>query len=241
MAIKSGIALFAAATIVLAAAGSAAAEASAHAKPGFVIDFSAQQNNKKGKKGAGAPHKNVGHPQKKSVSHAGAARKSGGKKNFVIKKSGNKTIVIKKTGTPRVSHKNKTGNKNFGVIKKTGPGGTKAVVVVPKGSGKVTAKRMRGLSRGKGQASVRGRNFSTWRGGRYRTRYHNRWVTFVPLAALTAILIGEDRYYPYAYISAPIDYCEGITEDGCDLRWREVETIEGDLIGQCVAYCPWQD
>ena len=237
MAIKSGIALFAAATIVLAAAGSAAAETSAHAKPGFVIDFSAQQN-KKGKKGAekGRPpqkagRKKVGHQQKKSVSHRGNARKSGG----------NKTIVIKKTGTPRVSHKNKTGNKNFGVIKKTGPGGTKAVVVVPKGSGKVTAKRMRGLSRGKGQASVRGRNFSTWRGGRYRTRYRNRWVTFVPLAALTAILIGEDRYYPYAYISAPIDYCEGITEDGCDLRWREVETIEGDRVGQCVAYCPWQD
>jgi hypothetical protein len=239
MAIKSGIALFAAAAIVLAAAGGAAAQASAHAKPGFVIDFSAQQN-KKGKKGAGKkagqPQKagrqqKAGHPQKKSVSHTGNARKSGGKK----------TIVIKKPGTPGVGHKNKTGNKNIGVIKKTGPGGTKAVVVVPKGSGKVTAKRMRGLSRGKGQASVRGRNFSTWRGGRYRTRYRNRWVTFVPLAALTAILIGENRYYPYAYISAPIDYCEGITEDGCDLRWREVETIEGDRVGQCVAYCPWQD
>lgn len=53
-----------------------------------------------------------------------------------------------------------------------------------------------------------------------------------------AILIGEQRYYPYAYLSAPQDYCEGETEDGCELRWREVDTIEGDVIGQCVAYCP---
>ena len=52
--------------------------------------------------------------------------------------------------------------------------------------------------------------------------------------------IGSSQYYPYAYVSAPEPYCEGLTEDGCELMWQEVETIEGDVINQCVAYCPWQ-
>ena len=53
-------------------------------------------------------------------------------------------------------------------------------------------------------------------------------------------MVGSDEYYPYAYISAPEQYCEGVTEDGCELRWQQVETVEGDVIDQCVAYCPWQ-
>jgi hypothetical protein len=56
---------------------------------------------------------------------------------------------------------------------------------------------------------------------------------------LGAIAIGSDQYYPYAYISAPEDYCEGFTEDGCQLMWQEVPTEEGDAVDQCVAYCPW--
>ena len=60
-------------------------------------------------------------------------------------------------------------------------------------------------------------------------------------ATLSRHPLGAQRYYPYAYLSAPQDNCEGETEDGCELRWREVDTIEGDVIGQCVAYCPWQD
>jgi hypothetical protein len=43
-----------------------------------------------------------------------------------------------------------------------------------------------------------------------------------------AIAIGSSEYYPYAYISAPENYCEGLTEDGCELMWQDVETIEGD-------------
>jgi hypothetical protein len=30
------------------------------------------------------------------------------------------------------------------------------------------------------------------------------------------------------------------SEDGCELVWQQVETVEGDVIDQCVAYCPWQ-
>ena len=33
---------------------------------------------------------------------------------------------------------------------------------------------------------------------------------------------------------------EGQTEDGCELMWQDVQTEEGDVIEQCVAYCPWQ-
>ena len=87
------------------------------------------------------------------------------------------------------------------------------------------------------RTTIRGRNFSVRRGG-FRIRHGRKWRTFVALSALSAIVIGSSSYYPYAYISAPEPFCEGLTEDGCQLQWREVETIEGDLVGQCVAYCP---
>jgi hypothetical protein len=106
----------------------------------------------------------------------------------------------------------------------------------------VTTRRLRGLSAtGVGHASIRGHNYSTWRHGRYRRRYHNAWVTFVPLSALAVLLIEDHDFYAYAYIDAPEDYCYGRTEDGCQLLWDEIETLEGELVGQCVAYCPWQD
>ena len=94
-------------------------------------------------------------------------------------------------------------------------------------------------ARGAGRFTVRGQNYSAWRSG-YRVRRGSGWRTFVALSALGAIAIGSNQYYPYAYISAPENYCEGLTEDGCELNWQEVETIEGDVINQCVAYCPWQ-
>jgi hypothetical protein len=93
---------------------------------------------------------------------------------------------------------------------------------------------------GAGRAMIRGRNFSVWRGNGYRVRYGNGWRTFVALGTLSALTIGAVSYYPYAYLSAPQPYCEGLTEDGCELRWQEVETLEGDIVGQCVSYCPWQ-
>jgi hypothetical protein len=53
-------------------------------------------------------------------------------------------------------------------------------------------------------------------------------------------MIGGHDYYPYAYISAPEDYCDGLTPDRCQLVWQDVETDEGDITQACVAYCPWQ-
>jgi len=113
-------------------------------------------------------------------------------------------------------------------------------VVTPSGTRAVTAARLRGVPvRGAGSAVIRGRNYSAWRSG-YRVRHGDGWWTFVALSTLGAIAIGSNQYYPYAYISAPQPYCEGLTEDGCELMWQEVQTIEGDVVNQCVAYCPWQ-
>jgi len=128
-----------------------------------------------------------------------------------------------------------------------GGGGRKVVspaitprVVTPHGLRTITAARLRGIpARGASRATIRGHNYSAWRNG-YRVRRGNSWRTFVALSALGAITIGAIEYYPYAYISAPEPYCEGLTEDGCELMWQEVETLEGDVIDQCVAYCPWQ-
>ena len=113
-------------------------------------------------------------------------------------------------------------------------------VVTPSGTRTVTAARLRGVPvRGAGRAVIRGRNYSAWRSS-YRVRHGHGWWTFVALSTLGAIAIGSNQYYPYAYISAPQPYCEGLTEDGCELMWQEVQTIEGDVVNQCVAYCPWQ-
>jgi hypothetical protein len=113
-------------------------------------------------------------------------------------------------------------------------------VVTPRGTRTVTASRLRGVpTRGAGRVAIRGQNYSAWRSG-YRVRHGSGWWTFVALSTLGAIAIGSNQYYPYAYLSAPEPYCEGLTEDGCQLMWQEVETIEGGVVNQCVAYCPWQ-
>src|ERR1035437_8340254 len=107
--------------------------------------------------------------------------------------------------------------------------------VTPRGSRAVTGGRLRGA----GRAAIQGHNYSVWR-GRHRVRHGGGWRTFGALSALGARIIGSNQYYPYTYISAPENYCEGLTEDGCELMWQDVETIEGDVVPQCVAYCPWQ-
>jgi len=89
------------------------------------------------------------------------------------------------------------------------------------------------------RARIAGRNYSVWRGS-HRVRRGGHWRTFAALSTLSALMLGSSYYYPYAYIDAPAPYCEGLTEDGCQLQWREVPTLEGPPEFQCVAYCPWQ-
>jgi hypothetical protein len=66
------------------------------------------------------------------------------------------------------------------------------------------------------------------------------WRTFVTLGTLAGLVVGGATYYPYAYVDAPAPYCDGLTEDGCQLQWVDVETLEGGVESQCVAYCPRQ-
>ena len=70
-----------------------------------------------------------------------------------------------------------------------------------------------------------------WRGARR---------SLIPIAALTAITVGAVSYRAYAYVPVEQPLCAGPTPEGCELRWTEVPTPEGDLIPQCVAYCPPQ-
>jgi hypothetical protein len=107
-------------------------------------------------------------------------------------------------------------------------------------AGVVTMSRLRNLRAiGVSRALIRDRNYSVWRQACH-AHYHDRWYTCVALSTLPAILIAANEFYPFAYIDAPESYCDGLTEDGCQLVWQDVQTDEGDVIPQCVAYCPWQ-
>jgi hypothetical protein len=138
---------------------------------------------------------------------------------------GVKTITAPDTTNPNAAGASKT-------LQTFTPHGANASVVTMSRLGDVPAI---GVSR----ASIRGENYSVWRHG-YHAHYHGRLYTCVALSALPAILIAANQFYPFAYIDAPESYCDGLTEDGCQLVWQNVETDEGDIIPQCVAYCPWQ-
>jgi len=162
------------------------------------------------------------------------------KVNVGTKKNVGPKVVGPKVVGPKVVGPKVTGPKAVN----TKVGGPKNVKVFtphgPKSKTVVVKTNLRGYPlHGAGRATIAGRNYSVWRNN-YRVRHRNGWYTFVGLSALTVLAIGAYEYYPYAYISAPEPYCDGLTGDGCQLVWREVETIEGDLVPQCVAYCPWQ-
>jgi hypothetical protein len=76
---------------------------------------------------------------------------------------------------------------------------------------------------------VRGPRFVWW--GGYRR-------TFIPLAALGVVLIGGAYWYPDGYVSVAQPLCTGLTPDGCQLTWRNVDFEDGGGVPQCVQYCP---
>jgi hypothetical protein len=129
-------------------------------------------------------------------------------------------------------HVGKIGQQPNGVVRQRNVGQQCTVGQAGRG---LHAAAIRGASR----ATITGRNYSIWRGS-HRVRRGGQWRTFVGLGALGAVAFGATHYYPYAYIDAPAPYCQGLTEDGCQLQWRAVPTVEGPMEFQCVAYCPWQ-
>ena len=172
--------------------------------------------------------------QGKSRGGGGGERARSRQKTHTAKPHSNRrTITRRKTdATPRARTRSKVHTETR---RRETPKATRKIT--SQDGGKRISKA--GKLRGAAHARIRGRNFSVWR-GRHRIRHGNGFRTFVTLSTLGAILYGSDYYYPYAYLSASEPYCDGVTDDGCVLRWREVETIEGNSLYQCVAYCPWQ-
>jgi hypothetical protein len=246
--------LFAAATFLFAPCAANAAQARS-----ATIEFSAQQQQEhKGKPQKAAP---AGRPAQSHVAPQRAAPQRAAR--TVTQPKATSHAVSQPKVTSRAVKQPKATSRAVKLPKATSravkqpkatskpvaptAGGRKVVspaaaprVVTPRGTRTVTASRLRGVpARGAGRVAIRGQNYTAWRSG-YRVRHGNGWWTFVALSTLGAIAIGSNQYYPYAYLSAPEPYCEGLTEDGCQLRWQEVETIEGGVVNQCVAYCPWQ-
>ena len=211
-------------------------------------NFSAQQKKEKGNKAAparraapqraaprmAAPHRaepRIAAPQRRTAPHSVTQRKINSR--AITRPKATSRVVKQRQGAPKVVAP-------AAAARKTASPAAAPRVITPRGTRAVTTSRLRGVpARGAGRTVIRGHNYSVWRSG-YRIRHGSGWRTFVALSTLGAIAIGSNEYYPYAYISAPEDYCQGLTEDGCELNWEQVQTQEGDVIDQCVAYCPWQ-
>jgi hypothetical protein len=81
------------------------------------------------------------------------------------------------------------------------------------------------------------RRISIFRGGRtIFVGRHSRRI--VAVSALAAIAVGAAYYYPYGYVAIARPACYGVTAEGCTLHWQDVPTEEGDVVTQCVQYCP---
>ncbi len=241
-----GTSLFAAGLIAAAGLSLSTKSSAQGASPGS-IELSAQQNNDNKKKKPApkpvqrpAPHANVPHRTAPHVNVQRAPTHNNVQQNvprhnapnrFVRPPNNGPKVVTPQNAGPKVINRRTT-------VKST----TTVRTFTPRSPRwhTVTAGRLRGMpGTGIGHTSIRGRNYSVWRRD-YRVRYHGGYRTFVALSALTALAIAGSQYYPYAYIDAPQDYCDGLTPDGCQLVWEDVQTEEGDVIPQCVAYCPWQ-
>jgi hypothetical protein len=88
-----------------------------------------------------------------------------------------------------------------------------------------------------GPVRIGGRRVVVYRQG-WRPYWRGRYWNVVPIVALGAFTVGAIAYAPYAYLPVAEPVCTGYTEDGCVLRWTEVPTEQGDLVPQCVTYCP---
>jgi hypothetical protein len=88
-----------------------------------------------------------------------------------------------------------------------------------------------------GPVRIGGRRVVVYRQG-WRPYWRGRYWNVVPIVALGAFTVGAIAYAPYAYLPVAEPVCSGYTEDGCVLRWTEVPTEQGDLVPQCVTYCP---
>ena len=173
-------------------------------------------------------------------------RSGGGSKTVAPRTGGPQTFTAPKTyvGPKGVGPKGVGPQNQFVTPKGVGPKPVVNPYVGPKGVGpRVVGPSGPGFraigTGGSGRVYVGGRNYTVWRGP-HRVNYGGRWATLAAIGALGFIVYSGARYYPYAYLSAEGPYCEGLTPDGCVLQLQEVPTVEGFVVPQCVAYCPWQ-
>jgi hypothetical protein len=75
-----------------------------------------------------------------------------------------------------------------------------------------------------------------WR-DHHRIWWGGRWRVFVPFAALGAVTYAGHYYYPDSYVGFARPYCSGVTDDGCQLNWQQVNFEDGGGDWQCVRYC----
>jgi beta/gamma crystallin len=116
--------------------------------------------------------------------------------------------------------------------KKIGPTKGPGTKVAPVGPGKIGPKGPR-----TNVTIINRRNVPIFRGG--RTIFVGRDIRrIVAVSTLAAIAVGAVYYYPYGYVAISRPVCRGVTAEGCTLRWQDVATEEGDVVTQCVQYCP---
>jgi hypothetical protein len=262
---NSNLTLFALGMFTLSAIAVPASHVAAQGLTATTIELSAQQNDndKKKKKGA-QPQQGQPRVQQKTIQKQNVQPKVNvqQKQNFQQKKQINvqqnqqniqqkkqlnvqqKNLNVQKNQINvqqknlNIQQKNQINvqQKNLNVQHKKYAGPPKQFT--PKHNNVVYKFNMKGSNK----AFVNGKHYTVWHSNNnyYRIRHGNSWRTFVALGVLAPLLIGAHHYYPYAYIDAPGAYCSGLTEDGCQLVYDEVETIESNVYPQCVAYCPWQ-
>ena len=248
---KMVLTLFAAALLATINLFASCAPSAAQAASATGTDFSAQQQqDKNGNKGkAGPARQSAPHAVRQQKAAPRVTRQRQAAPRVTRQRKAAPRVTRQRQATPRVNRQRQA-TPRVNRQRQAAPRVTRQRqakspaaarrAVTPRGSQAVTASRIRGVpAHGTRRAVIRGHNYSAWRSG-HRVRHGSGWRTFGALSILGSILVGSNEYYPYAYISAPEPYCEGLTDDGCELMWQQVETVEGDVVDQCVAYCPWQ-
>ena len=86
-------------------------------------------------------------------------------------------------------------------------------------------------------ARINNQNITIFR-GRRDIFWRGRIRTLVALAVLGGITIGGTYFIADGYVPLAAPICRGITAEGCSLVWRDVATEDGDVIAQCVQFCP---
>jgi hypothetical protein len=82
---------------------------------------------------------------------------------------------------------------------------------------------------------VHGRSLNVMRAPR-----SGRARRFGGFRALAGFALGGIYFVPYGYRDLAGPACVGVTEDGCQLRWLEVPTADGNSERQCIEFCPQQ-